>query len=103
MTSIGPTGAGIDIQELIRLFQFRKNKATLKFQQRLLEQEREKFIDHRFNKGLVRQLTALEGAELDVFMQRYRPIYEFAVSASDYDFGLFIKRAYEIYKSTKTF
>ena len=38
MTSIGPTGAGIDLDELIRLFQFRKNKATLKFQQRLLEQ-----------------------------------------------------------------
>lgn len=103
MTSIGPTGAGIDVQELIRLFQFRKNRAALKFQQRLLDQEREKFIDHRFNKGLVRRLTNLDGEELDLFMQRYRPTYEFTANASEYDFQLFIKRAWEIYKGTKTF
>ena len=37
MTSITSTGAGIDINELIRLFQFRKNKSTMRFQQRLLQ------------------------------------------------------------------
>jgi len=72
MTNIGPSGAGIDIDELIRLFQFRKNKANLKFQQRLIEQEKEKFVDHRFSKLLVRRLTNLDGAELDKFMTEYR-------------------------------
>jgi len=101
MTSIGPSGAGIDFDELVRLFQFRKNKAALKFQQRLIDQEREKFIDHRFSKPLVKRLTELDGAELDVFMQRYRPTYEFTATASEYDFQLFIKRAFEIYKTTR--
>lgn len=43
MTSIGPGGAGIDIDELIRVFQFKKNRSTLRFQERLLQQERDKF------------------------------------------------------------
>ena len=98
MTSIGPMGAGIDIQELIRLFQFRKNKATLKFQQRLLEQEQEKFVAHRFNKGLVKRLTGLEGERLDDFMMKFRPSYEFTSTSGDYDFQLYIKKAFEAYQ-----
>ena len=31
MTSIGPSGAGIDLDELIRVFQFRKNRSMEKF------------------------------------------------------------------------
>ena len=103
MTSIGPNGAGIDINELIRLFQFKKNKATLKFQQRLLDQEREKYIDHRFSKALVRKLTSLDGNDLDSFMLKYRPSYEFAIAATEYDFQLYIKNAFEEFKTTKSF
>jgi hypothetical protein len=101
MTSVGPMGAGIDVAELIRLFQFRKNKAALKFQERLLEEEKEKFIDRRFNKGLVRRLTELDGDELNQFMERFRPGFEFAAGTSDYDFQFYIKRAAEVYKSLK--
>ena len=97
MTSIGPNGAGIDIQELIRLFQFKKRKATEKFQTRLIEQEKEKFVTHRFNKGLVIRLTGLQGAQLEDFMERYRPSYEFTVTSSEYDFQMYIKRAFEEY------
>lgn len=93
MTSVGPMGAGIDIQELIRLFQFRKNKATLKFQARLMEQEREKFVTHRFSKGLVIRITGLEGENLDRFMTLYRPDYEFTAAATDYMFHMYIKVA----------
>jgi hypothetical protein len=103
MTSIGPTGAGIDLDELIRLFQFRKNKSMLKFQERLVSQEREKFIDHRFNKALVRNLTGLDEESLDVFMIKYRPPYSFALTASDYDFQLYIKKAGEEFSSGKSF
>ena len=101
MTSIGPMGAGIDLAELIRLFQFRKNKSMLKFQQRLLEQEREKYIDHRFNKGLVKRLSGLDGDKLDAFMIKYRPTYEFTIGTSEYDFQLYIKSAAEQF--TKSF
>jgi plasmid maintenance system killer protein len=103
MTSIGPTGAGIDLDELIRVFQFRKNKSMEKFKERLEEQERQKFIDHRFNKALVRRLTNLDSSDLDVFMLRYRPSYAYALTATEYDFQLYIKKCFELYKSPKSF
>ena len=103
MTSIGPTGAGIDLDELIRVFQFRKNKSMEKFRERLEEQERQKYIDHRFNKALVKRLTNLDGETLNAFMLKYRPSYAFAITASEYDFQLYIKKCFEIEKSGKSF
>ncbi len=103
MTSIGPTGAGINLDELISLFQFKKNKAKLRFQQRLLDQEKEKSVDHRFNKPLVRRLTGLDGQQLDHFMQLYRPSYEFISYTSEYDFQLYIKKAYQDFRQAKPF
>lgn len=103
MTSIGPTGAGIDVNELIRTFQFRKNKSMERFQNRLITQEQEKYVDHRFSKALVRRLTGLSGTELDAFMAAYRPTYEFVVYSSDYDFQLYIKDAFSVYSKKKTF
>jgi len=103
MTSIGPNGAGIDVNELIRLFQFRKNKSTLRFQQRLLEQEQEKYIDYRFSKALVRRLTGLSGEALEKFMLEYRPTYEFTLLSSDYDFQSYIKEAYKKFSTSAAF
>jgi len=101
LTTIGPTGAGIDIDELIRVFQFRKNRNTEKFQERLLQQEQDKFIEHRFSKALVRRLTQLDGAALDSFMIIYRPDFEFTATSSDYEYQTYIKDAYEEFKLGK--
>ena len=68
------------------------------FQDRLVAQEEEKFVDHRFNKALVRRLTALTGRELDSFMTAFRPPYIFAIITNDYDFQLYIKDAFERFK-----
>ncbi len=103
MTSIGPTGAGIDINELIRSFQFRKNRSMVRFQERLLQQEKDKFIDHRFNKALVRRLTNLTDDELNRFMVIYRPDYDFTLYSSDYDFQSYIKEAFAIHSKQKSF
>jgi len=103
MTSIGPSGAGIDINELIRTFQFRKNRSMVRFQERLLQQEKDKFIDHRFNKALVRRLTNLPEDELTMFMVIYRPDYEFTLYSSDYDFQSYIKEAFVIHSKQKSF
>jgi hypothetical protein len=70
----------------------------LAFQQRLLQQERDKFIDHRFNKALVRRLTSLSEPELDSFMFIYRPSYTFTQSAGDYEFHKYIKDSGERFK-----
>ena len=93
---------GFDLDEIIRMFQFRRNKSNAAFKERLLQEEREKFIDHRFNKALVLRLTGLVGEARDSFMARCRPTYEICLYTSDYDFQLFIKKCYEAYKLQKT-
>jgi plasmid maintenance system killer protein len=99
MTSISSAGAGFDVNEIIRLFQFRKNKSMERFRERLEQEERDKFIDRRFSKGLVKRLTGIEQEkELKDFMQTYRPTFEFTAGTSDYDFQYFIKIAYQEYK-----
>jgi hypothetical protein len=86
--------AGFDLNEIINSFRFRRNKSMLAFQKRLMLEEEEKSVDHRFNKGLVRRLTSLTGNELDSFMLIYRPSYHFTLLTSDYDFQQYIKTAY---------
>ena len=86
-------GVGVDLDELINMFRFRRNKSMLSFQQRLLIEEQEKYIDYRFNKALVRRLTLLEGTELEEFMKTFRPSYYFTKYAGDYEFRLYIKQA----------
>jgi hypothetical protein len=103
ITSIGANGAAFDIDELIRVFQFRKNRSMERFRERLLQQERDKFIDHRFNKQLVRRLTGLSDEALNEFMTLHRPTYEFTMYANDYDFQLYIKSSYQQYSRTKGF
>lgn len=103
LTTIGPTGAGIDINELIRVFQFRKNRNMEKFQNRLEEQEHDKFVEHRFSKALVRRLTMLDGDALDSFMVTYRPPFEFTAASSDYDFQTYIKRSFEEFKRERAY
>ena len=91
-------GVGFDLDEIINMFRFKRNKSMASFQRRLLQDERDKFVDHRFTKGLVRRLTLLDGARLDSFMRVFRPSYAFTQLTSDYDFQLYIKRSYQRFK-----
>ncbi|HEU4903363.1 MAG TPA: hypothetical protein VFT06_11245, partial [Flavisolibacter sp.] len=94
MTSITNSGVGFDVQEIIRLFQFRKNKSMERFRERLEQEERDKFVDRRFSKGLVKRLTDIDKEEeLTDFMRKYRPTFDFTAGTSDYDFQYFIKIA----------
>lgn len=95
--SVSGMGVGFDLDEIINMFRFKRNRSMLAFQQRLLQQERDKSVDHRFNKALVRRLTSLTGNELDSFMLIYRPPYEFTMLTSDYDFQQYIKDSYRRY------
>lgn len=105
-TSIDPTpggiGAGLDLDELINMFKFRKNRHTAAFQQRLLREEQDKYIDHRYTKGLVRKLTGLTSPEIENFMKEYRPTYEMTVKLNDLEFGQFIQETYKYYKNYKS-
>lgn len=90
--------AGFDVNEIINAFRFKRNKSIQSFQKRLLQQERDKSVQHRFNKGLVVRLTGLKDAELDSFMTIFRPPYFFVMNAAEYDFQKYIKDSYERFK-----
>lgn len=90
-----PAGVGLDVNEFINMFRFRRNRNMLAFQQRLLREEQDKYIDHRFSRALVIKLTKLKGADLDTFMARYRPPLFLVQNATEYEFQLYIKNCYE--------
>lgn len=85
---------GFDLDELINVFRFKRNRSMLSFQKRLIAQEQENFVNHRFSKGLVRRLTALDGNALDSFMMVFRPTYTFTLLAGEYDFQKYIKDSF---------
>jgi len=90
-TSTGPMGVpGIDIGSIIELFQFRKNKQRQAFQQRLIQQEQDGYIDYRFNSKLVTRITGLTGKNLTDYMVVYRPSYEFVKESNLVEFYEYI-------------
>jgi hypothetical protein len=99
----GSLGVGLDLDELINMFRFKRNRSMLAFQQRLLKEEQDKFIDHRFSKSLVRTLTKLTSPELEEFMKEYRPTLEMAESLNELEFGQFIVDAFRYYSRTRRF
>ena len=94
-------GVGLDLDAIINMFSFAKNRRMLAFQKRLIEEEEDKFVDHRFNRSLVKKISHLDGDELDSFMVRFRPSYEFARNTTDYEFYDYIKLAAREYKGIK--
>lgn len=86
-------GGGLDLDEFINIFRFKRNKRLKYMQNRLLEQEQETYINYRFNKTLVKRITRLEGNNLDTFMIRYRPDFEFTQNTSAVNFYQYILNA----------
>ena len=102
-TSMDPfTGtAGIDINELINIFRFKRNRQLRKMQERLVEQEQENFINYRFNKSTVRRITRLVSPDLEIFMNNYRPDFEFTQNSTLVDFYQYILNASYQYRKEK--
>ncbi len=98
-TSTNPDGVvGADVNELINLFRFKRNKRLHAFQKRLEQQEEDHYVNYRFNKTQVRRITQLQGDQLDSFMVRYRPSYEFTSNASEMQFNQYILNCLYKYK-----
>jgi hypothetical protein len=95
-------GGGLNLD---LLFGARRNRQMLALKQRLEEEERDKYVDYRFNKTLVRRITGLQRNALDIFMRMYRPSYDFIKNCeNDYQFykyikdcGLYFSRTYTEY------
>jgi len=90
--------AGLDLDQIINVFRFQRNRRLKAFQDRLIYDEENKFIDHRFTRYIVKKITGLDGDELTSFMIQYRPSHNFTKYATDYEFFDYIKLAFEDYQ-----
>lgn len=103
--SPGGVSVGFDLQEIINIFRFKRNRSLAALQKRLIQQEQDKYIDSRFTKSFVRKLTKLNSPELEQFMNAHRPDYGIITSLNDIEFGYLIQRAFDAYQTkqqTKT-
>ncbi|MEO7210590.1 MAG: hypothetical protein ABIY35_06585 [Chitinophagaceae bacterium] len=92
---------GFDLDELINMFRFRRNNQLTSFQQRLIKEEQDKYIDHRFTENLVEDLTGIDKKYLLDFMEFSRPEYYLLLSKNDIEFGYYIQQQYKLYLKTK--
>lgn len=63
--------------------------------------EQEKYIDYMFNEALVKQITGLEGTDLQRYMKLYRPSYEALRSLTQYDYYSYIRTSAERYRRNR--
>jgi hypothetical protein len=97
----GGLGVSINIDTLIYMFEFNKIRRAKGFQKRLINDEHEKYVDHRFARSVVLKITHLEGDDLDSLMVQYRPSYEFCARATEYDLYEYIKLAFGQYQKDR--
>ncbi len=96
----GPSGltVGLDLDEIINMFRFHRNRNLQYLQNRLVTQEHDKYIDYRYTKRFVQKLTHLEGDSLASFMNFARPSYELLGLFNDLELGQYIERRFAEYK-----
>lgn len=97
----GGVSVGFDLTELINMFRFKRNRQMAALQNRLIQQEQEAYIKHRFTRGFVSKVLGIQGATVDSVMEHCRPPYEFLTQLNDLEFGYYIQQCYEIYRTDK--
>lgn len=85
--------AGFDLDELINIFRFRRNKMNLVFQKRLVAEEQDKYVSYKFNNILLKRLTGLSGEPLEKYKREYTPPYEFVATATELEFYEYILKS----------
>lgn len=72
-----------------------KNKSSIsKLQKVQLQQEETNYINHRFDKENIKQITQLDGDSLLNFIETYRPSPTEIKKMNDYQILLYIKKSY---------
>lgn len=97
----GAVTAGLDLDEFINMFRFKRNRQLLSFQERLLQEEQDKYINYRFTKRLVKELVAIDSSDIKPFMDAYRPSYELLQTMNELELGYFIQQCYLDYITEK--
>lgn len=93
--NVGPGGVGMDPNEIINMFRFRRNRQLASLSRRLQADEEEKYVDFRFSKAFVRDLTGLKDEELAEFMRKYKPPYDFVAITNQLELGYYIQQCYK--------
>jgi len=76
----------------------KKSTPEYKFNKILLNDEHAAIVDHKFNRGNVGRITGLKDDTLSTFLVNYRPNYEFARKATDYDMEVYIRKCFKEFK-----
>lgn len=97
LLSVGPTGAGLNIDALYKLIS-REGKNARRLQEIIERDYRESVIDYRFTPELVSRTTGLSGEKLKDFMLQYRPNYFFVLGSNDYNLIFYIRTSFAQYQ-----
>jgi len=82
-SSFEPGGAaGVDLDALIEMFNRRKRKENVAFQNRLMQDEQDRYVKYRFSPKVVHRVTGLSGDTLTRYIQLYTPSYGFVVTST---------------------
>ena len=76
----------------------KKYKNIRKFQEQIVDNEKQKFIDTRYTPELVTQLTQLKDDACATFMHQYPMDYDYARVASDLEIKMWIKYNFQEYQ-----
>ena len=82
-------------------FSYFDKKATQrrKLKKRLDQEERDDYINYKFARSFVTRLTGLDGDSLELFMNRYRPSYDFCRKATQQDMLLYVNDRFKEFKN----
>lgn len=93
-------GVGIVLSPLSYFSKKAKQKRVIK--KRLLQQDRDDYIDHFFPEEWVARLTGLKADSLNLFMYRYRPSYDFCRKTDQQGMILYINDKLKEFKKPKS-
>lgn len=79
----------------------KKHKSLRKFKGQILDMEQQKFIDTRYTKELVMELTKLPDETAQTFINAYPMEYQFARTASELEIKMWIKYNFQQYSKQK--
>ncbi len=76
----------------------KKHKNQRKFKEQVLDMEKQKFIDTRYTKEMVKDITNLTGDELAFFMNAYPMDLDFARTASELELRMWVRYNWDDYQ-----
>lgn len=89
---------GFDLDEMINMFRFKRNRNLQFLQKRLISQEQEKYVNYRFTKRFVQKITHIDGEQLNQFMAYCKPSYEVLGLLNDLELGYYIEQKFKSFK-----